>query len=397
MSKLKRILITGARSAVALDLARHFHAVGCDVYMMDTWPTTLSHYSNAVKLYLSAPSPRFETQAFIQKLSNTIKKHKIDILIPTFEETLYIAQYRHQLPTDQCTVFCASFDALHKLHHKYDFQQRLKEHGIASIPTQLLTSISQLEQVSMPKPYIVKACYSRAALGFYTIKENSTLPVITASENNPWVAQQLLVGKKYCTYSVCQQGRVHAHVTYPVKIAIDGSSCILFEAIHHAAITQWIDNFVSKENYTGQIAFDFIETAEGLYAIECNPRSTSGVHLFPHTTKLAQAFLNEDNERLNPPLGVRRQIIAGMLMYGWRTSSSPNFSYFVKHFFSSSDVVFDHRDLFPFIMQPKMIMRILSEARRLKLSLPALFNHDLEWNNEIKNDTIALSTEDIRD
>jgi predicted ATP-grasp superfamily ATP-dependent carboligase len=376
----KRILITGARSAVALDLSRHFMTADCEVYLADSMPTIVSGFSNTIKEYFPIPSPRYSKHAFIEALLSIIKKYKIDLLIPTFEETYYIAQYHAQHPIPDCSIFCSSFEVIHNLHNKWLFQKRLNELGFLAIPTQLIQSIDELQQLNISKPYIIKACYSRASLSFYKIDHDSVLPPIHISPQNSWVVQPWLNGKKYCTYSVCNNGIVQAHSVYPVNIAINGNSCILFEAINHPEILQWVIKFVEKEKFTGQIAFDFIETVDGLYAIECNPRATSGVHLFIEEDKLATAFLNINNTLVTPQLGTRRQILMGMLLYGWQTNASNDFLHFLKHFLSSADVIFDRNDLKPFFMQPFVFIHLIRLARKLNLSLPAVFNHDLEWN-----------------
>ena len=61
--------------------------------------------------------------------------------------------------------------------------------------------------------------------------------------------------------------------------------------MEHAAARAWVETFVAREGYTGQIAFDFIETEAGvMYALECNPRATSGVHLLAAHPEFAAAF-----------------------------------------------------------------------------------------------------------
>ncbi len=385
MDNRKRILITGARSMLALELSRHFAHAGHIVYVADSWPITLSRFSNAVTDSFTIPSARYQTAEFIQGITQLIHAHQIDLVVPIFEETFYLSQHLHQLPTDKCHFFLSPFESVHRLHNKYLFQQRLSELGIKSIPTELIHAPDMLQTTSFPKPAIVKACYSRASLQVHRYDENKPAPQIDVSEQNPWIIQTFLTGKKYCTYSVCHAGRVLASSTYPVKIAIDGSSCILFEAIEHPGIVQWIQHFVASEKYTGQIGFDFIETDDGsLYAIECNPRATSGVHLFTAADGLADAFLNNRLSCAQPKVGTRRQLGMGMLLYGWRSSSS-KFRDFIKYFLTSPDVVFHRHDLTAFFMLPWNSLHIWREARKHKLSLPAVFYHDLEWNKPKEN------------
>ena len=52
--------------------------------------------------------------------------------------------------------------------------------------------------------------------------------------------------------------------------------------------------------WTGQIAFDFIaDDRERLWAIDCNPGITSGLHLLAHQPGLVAAFLGQATEDID--------------------------------------------------------------------------------------------------
>lgn len=61
---------------------------------------------------------------------------------------------------------------------------------------------------------------------------------------------------------------------------------------------------METENLSGMFGFDFIEEANGTtYVIECNPRATSGIHLFGNKApEVTNAFLGylERPEIFNP-------------------------------------------------------------------------------------------------
>ena len=91
---------------------------------------------------------------------------------------------------------------------------------------------------------------------------------------NPWVAQEYISGQQYHTYSICHNGYITAHATYPSTFTAKRNTAIVFQHVDHPAIFKWVKTFVEKNQYTGQIGFDFIETQDGqLSALECNPRA----------------------------------------------------------------------------------------------------------------------------
>ena len=200
------------------------------------------------------------------------------------------------------------------------------------------------------------------------------------NEKNPWIAQKYLEGKKYCTYSICFKGKVLTNVTYPVNFAIDNSSCLTFDAIDHEGINQWIANFVRCENFSGQIAFDFIEIESGeIFAIECNPRATSGLHLLSHNKKIVDAFLLDKSISISMEEKVSKQLFCGMMIYGWRSFSIKDF---IKTIFTYEDIVFCKSDIKLFLFQPLLFIYYLYKSIKWRCNFSAMFTYDVDWNGE---------------
>jgi hypothetical protein len=84
----------------------------------------------------------------------------------------------------------------------------------------------------------------------------------------------------------------------------------------HPATLNWVQSFVSRTQFSGQIAFDFIESAEGqVWAIECNPRTTSGIHLFADMPGITSAFTDPSVPLQTPISDSPKLITAAMLLY----------------------------------------------------------------------------------
>ncbi|MCB1110269.1 MAG: ATP-grasp domain-containing protein, partial [Chlamydiia bacterium] len=317
------------------------------MFVAETSPFHVCRHSNAVKKNFIVPSPRFQSEGFINALVDICTQERIDLVIPTFEEIFCLAKGIHRFP-ENCTVFCENYETLDQLHNKWLFNKKIFSLGFETPRSYLVHSQEELENISLDVPYILKPSYSRAAQKILKVSSRKP-PKVTINPQNPLVAQEYLHGKKYCSYSICHQGKLSAHTAYPVDFSIDGNACLNFEAIDHPAIENWVKSFVEKEQFTGQIAFDFIEVAPGkLYAIECNPRGTSGLHLFQEADNLPKAFLNSDHY-ITPTFGFAKQLAWGMLLYGWKHQK---FSKFAKKFLSLSDVIFSRKDLKPFLFHP---------------------------------------------
>ena len=157
----------------------------------------------------------------------------------------------------------------------------------------------------------------------------------------------------------------------------------MFESVHHPEIYAWVCKLVSETGYTGQIAFDFIQTTDNkIYAIECNPRATSGLHLFDQEDHLDQAFLGQNSAPIFAKTGRKKQIAMGMMLYGWKKSSlaDNNLNKFWNDFTRIRDVVYQPNDLKPFLFKPFIFTFLLKQALKSKLPLPEYFTHDHHWN-----------------
>lgn len=390
-NQAKRILLTGARSFYALELARLLKKSGHTVFASDTTTMHVTRFSNSIKKFYSFPSPRYDAKGFIDTLNRIIIEESIDMVIPIWEEVIYISLHQELLP-ESCEVFCAPFQLLHDLHHKWNFIKLLGSYGIKAPWSVLLKSNKDFENFEFKKPYILKKCFSRGSRFIFKVSSNKP-PKISIQPNNPWIAQQYLEGDKYCSYSVCSKGHVLAHTAYAVNYTIDGSSCVAFEAIEHSGIFGWVKNLAHKTGFTGQIAFDFIVQDGEVYAIECNPRATSGIHLFKPEDKLDLAFLDNTEQTIMPTTGNSQQIGLGMLIYGLRMGSRERrFSQYLKKFLTTKDVIYSSSDLAPFCAEPLILISYWLRSKILGVTIPLLFTQDLEWDED--PNATNLSNED---
>ncbi|MBA2369428.1 MAG: ATP-grasp domain-containing protein [Candidatus Protochlamydia sp.] len=382
----KRVLITSGRSPVALDLARQLKSAGHVVFIAETLNFHVCRFSNAVSKSFIVRSPRLNTEGFIEDITRIIEEEEIDLLIPIYEEALYLSYHQDRFPP-RCKLFVSDFPVMNDLHNKWLFNQKLIEQGFHAPQTVLLEKIEDLKKLDQTKTYAVKAVYSRAGL---QIKKFS--PSIDKNLNikfepgNPWIAQEWIEGEKYCTYSVCQVGKVLAHSTYPVGYAVDGKGCIVFTSVDHNRILAWVQRLVKSLNYTGQIAFDLIEKSNHkIYAIECNPRATSGAHLFLPKDRLDRAFLNTTSALIRPKNGTKKQLAVAMMLFGWRKNAIENNSSlkFLKTLTSVRDVVFSAGDLLPIVVQPAVFVGIWLRSVKAKQNLLAYFMYDYEWNGSL--------------
>jgi predicted ATP-grasp superfamily ATP-dependent carboligase len=377
------ILLTGGRSPVALELARAFHRAGHIVFMAESLRGHLSQPSNAIKADFVVPAPRQDRDAFIVALKKIIEENKIDVLIPTCEEIFHIAIRRDELP---CTVFAEPMNKLIQLHNKWEFVSTAVDYSLSIPETTLVKSMDNLfHAFTNWRKIVLKPIYSRFAtqtLIQATLKQASV--TLTAHPNSSWIAQAYISGAEICTYSVCHDGRMAAHTAYPSTFTAGQGAAIVFQHIEHPAIFNWVKTFVARNHFTGQIAFDFIQTADGkIYALECNPRATSGVHLLASNPRFIEAFLRPQLDCITPIDNSSYMLSTAMLIYALPAAiKKNNIKQWIKTFFTSNDVIFDLKDPLPFLLQFRSLLAYMRLARKKGISPIEASTFDIEWNGE---------------
>lgn len=377
---MKRVLLSGGRAPATLELARLLHAAGVDVFMAESRRWHLCKMSNAIRKNFHVPAPRFNLDAYIVALIKIIQDEQIDLLIPTCEELFYVAQGRGRL-TQHCQVFVEDIEKLNVLHNKWLFSQRALEHGLSVPCTELILNQQSLS-TWIGKPVVLKRAYSRFS-GDTLIKpaNEDDLSRIQPSEPSPWIVQAFVEGKHWCSYSVAHQGTITAHGVYQTTFSVGQGTAIEFQSVNHPKVFEWVKRFIEAEQFSGQIAFDFIEDASGkLFAIECNPRTTSGVHLFCNQPEVVQAFTNPDSSLIEPT-SKPSILMFPMLWYLLKkVRSKAAWQQWKSTFRASRDVILSWRDVMPGLLQGISVVQLLWLGMRKKMSPLAASTDDIEWN-----------------
>ena len=376
---MANILFTGGRAPAILELARAFHRASHMVFMAESLRGHLSEPSNALAENFLVPPPRQQTSAFLDTLESIVCENKIDLLIPTCEEVFYVAMGRDRLP-----AFVEPLEKLRPLHNKWDFIQTADALGLAIPATMLIESRVHLTSAFERWPrFVLKPVYSRfAARTLILPTYQQALSALTFDSR--WVAQEFIEGTQVCTYSVCHNGRIVAHTAYRSEFTAGQGATILFQHIDHQPIFDWVTKFVVATSFTGQIAFDFIETADGdALALECNPRATSGIHLLAREPRFVDSFFNTSINCIQPSSSSSSMLLSGMLVYGLPASlRKREHGKWLAAFLSSRDTIFDPRDPSPFFLQARSILYYLRLARKQAISPLEASTYDIEWNGE---------------
>ncbi|QMV39803.1 ATP-grasp domain-containing protein [Cohnella cholangitidis] len=402
-----RILLTGGRSPAALELARLFHASGHRVFAAECAPYHLCRVSRSVERSFAVPDPVGDPSGFVLALRTIAETNDIDVLIPTCEEIFHISGELH-LFDGVCRVFAASLDEIERVHHKESFIRFAESMGLQVPVTKLIESpdgwLPLLGDPRFQQGLVLKPAYSRFASRTLLIDSRHgslassqrqaivyQLANAKASPNRPWVAQELLRGVEWCTYSVAHDGVIAAHAAYRSRFRVGRGASIHYEPANQPQLLEWVKRFVRQSGFTGQIAFDFMVSPDGAVTpMECNPRATSGVHLFRSDGRLVEAMLApsgliESEFITTPSSGTGRgaMLSAAMLSFGLiQAARQRMLRDWLRAYRNSRDVVFRWDDPKPFAEQFRLLAWTKRIAKSRGISLQEASTLDIEWNGE---------------
>lgn len=379
---IKNVLITGARAPVTLHLCRMFYKRNINVFAADSTAYPISKVSNSISKFFLLPSPKYNTPSFVEEINRLIQEYSIDLIIPTCEETFYISKFKQEL---KCEVLVDNISNLALLHNKLKFIEFAKKFGLKipfTIDTNNIEIAKEKITLSSYNQFVLKPIYSRFSDRVkFTTKEH--LISNDYAWEPGWIIQQRIEGIQYCSYSIAQNGKLLAHTNYKTEFTAGLGATIAFDHIDIPPIHNFVSEIVKELNFSGQIAFDFIMDKNGdLFPIECNPRATSGLHLF--SDDVIDAMIGKVNFKLiTPDTHKKFTIKLALLLYGfthWKSISS--FKKWFKTFITHSDIVYHKTDRQPFFYQFYSMYQLCKNSKKEGRSLLEQTTFDISWDGD---------------
>ncbi|WP_431270236.1 ATP-grasp domain-containing protein [Dankookia sp. P2] len=281
---MNTVLLTLGRLPKALDIARSFAAAGWRVVVAEPHRRHLSGASRSVARSLPVTPPAEDAAAYLRDLSRVVEAEGVSLVVPVSEEAMHVAFLRPLLPAG-VRLLSMPPDLVLRLHDKHGFAVAAGEAGL-TVPETFALDDPAARVLADTTEVIVKPVHSCSGRGVRRLPCGTPLP-----PPEPAVVQRLVAGEEHSSCTLAHDGRVQGTAVYRGTL-MSGSVAVGFERIDHPAVEAWIARFVAATRWTGFIAFDFIVDAAGTpWGIECNPRTTSGLHFFAEAD-LASAILD---------------------------------------------------------------------------------------------------------
>lgn len=312
----ERVLITGARAVAALDIARSLRAAGYEPHLADCSPAWMARASRTAGPVHRYASPLEHPAAFARDVRGLIDRLDPVRVIPTCEEVFHIAA---QAEADGFSdrLFAPPPDRLTTLHAKDRFARLCRSLSLPVPETTLVADRAALAAFSGEAAgHVFKPVWSRFGARTLVAPAPSELAAVAPSPESPWVIQRRIVGEEVSFYAVCQEGRIAAFCAYGSDWRLPGGASYVFRPLgaDQTARLRPIAEALAAFAGTGQIACDaIIDGKDQPWLIECNPRATSGVHLFDRSTAFGRTLMGRGDSE---PFAGHRHLSPALWIHG---------------------------------------------------------------------------------
>ncbi len=309
----RTVLLTGGKMTKSLQLARSFHLAGHRVVLVESSRYRWSghRFSRAVDAFHVVPEPG--DPGYAQALLDVVISEQVDVFVPVASPaaSIHDADARRLLD-EHCEVLHGDADTVRLLDDKARFSEYAASLGLRVPDWLRVTDPRQVEEFDFPpgREYILKRiAYDPVGRMDLTrlSAENPKLNSATArsrgiSEDDPFILQEFIAGREYCTHGTVRDGHLQVY-----GCCESSAFQVNYAMVDHPGIRAWVTTFVSALGASGQMSFDFIESARDreVYAIECNPRTHSAITMFHDHPDVAAAYLDDGHLVVEPLAGSR--------------------------------------------------------------------------------------------
>jgi predicted ATP-grasp superfamily ATP-dependent carboligase len=380
------VLITGTRAPAAIDLARSFAREGWRVHGADRLAWPIARLSSAFSAQHRLPSANADHRAFADRLIAIVERERVDLLVPTCEEAFFIARHKDRIER-HCRVAVSDFDTMRRLHDKTGLPALVDGLGVEAPETHRAQSRSELEAAleRLGAGVVLKPAFSRFGSRTLIRPSAAQIAAVHPTPEDPWACQRFIDGDEVCIYAVARAGTLTAFSAYRPQYRVGKGSSIMFAPATLPKLQAFARALAARNGLEGQFAFDMMLARDGRwFALECNPRATSGVHMFRPNDRLATAF---SGDTMIPQTGEKSGMVglAMLLIALPRALALGGFGGFARAARAwrlAEDVVARPGDSGPGLTQWLALGEGLALALRNRCSPLAATTSDIEWNGE---------------
>lgn len=371
---MNTVLLTLGRLPKCLDVARAFAGAGWRVLVAEPYRRHLTGASRAVAASFVTPAPAEDHDAYLAAVREIAAREGALLVVPVSEETMHVAHLAGKLPAG-CELFTMTPELVLRLHSKLAFPAFARSLGLAAPETEAVGTEAAARLLAAGRT-VLKPVHSCSGQGVRFLPQGASAP----EEGRAAVIQAFVEGRVVSSCTIARDGVVRATVIYEGAI-MSGTVAVGFRRLtaEHAA-EAWIARFVAATGYSGFVSFDFVVDAAGQpWAIECNPRATSGVHfLTPESVFDAIVGDGAVGARFRERLELQ-QFYAALTETQGSVLRPRRFVANLRQLVRTADVTWRRDDPWPFLSMTATSWPILRESMLTGRSFGEVATRDIGW------------------
>ncbi|CAD6448503.1 27441723-2be8-428f-821c-525678a4d844 [Sclerotinia trifoliorum] len=338
----RTILVTGVGMSKGLCIARSFYRAGHNVIAADFEPyyiPSCGHFSRAIRKFyrLRKPCEERGSRVYVRDIVEIVQKERCDLWVSCsgVASAIEDAEAKELVEREtSCLVVQFGVEVTGRLHEKYSFVKQMMELGLNVPLTYRVHSVEEALRILYPetgvkvqKQFIMKpemvddsVRADMTILPRPTLSQTQThIQKMNPSIKRPFVLQQYISGREYCTHSIILLGKIHAFTSCQSSDmlmhyrALEPSSALAQAMLHYTTLYLRKTSSTSPPAITGHFSLDFLineqiaqkasrdlapsdadieNLQKELFPIECNPRvHTAVILLNDKAEEMADAYI----------------------------------------------------------------------------------------------------------
>ncbi|BDG72306.1 ATP-grasp domain-containing protein [Roseomonas fluvialis] len=372
---MNTVLLTLGRLPKALDLARAFHAAGWRVVVAEPFRRHLVGASNTVARSVQVTAPAQDRETYLSDLLRVVAEEDVDLVVPVSEEIVHVAALHGRVPA-RTRIFAMPQEAVLAAHDKGRFAAQSASWGL-SVPATHPLGSAEAEALAQQQDVVVKPLHACSGRGVRIITRGAALP----APETPAIVQARILGHERSTCSLAHDGVVSGTVVYQ-GVMQSGSVSIAFKRVDDPLIEAFVRGYAAATRWTGFLSFDFMLDETGHpFAIECNPRTTSGLHFFG-TDDIARAVVDPAHPLRHRPETRLQQFYSCLTETQLSLFRGGGFLPKLRALVTTRDVTWSARDPMPFLTMTYTTWPIIRAAMAQRATFGEVATLDVGWRAE---------------
>ncbi|MBS4534376.1 ATP-grasp domain-containing protein [Clostridium sp. D2Q-14] len=271
------------------------------VYASDCDKTASGLYGNVDKSFI-LPKPVDDEQSYVENLLKLCLEYDINLIIPVIDPEIYIlSKYKNVFSEKGIIVLVSDKRVLEICYDKTKMNTFLTENGFNIIKTydNLQDFKNDLFDNKIEFPVFIKPIYGSGSVDSRIIDNDEEL--VTFYKPG-MIIQEYLNGEEYGIDTFVDNDGIPVRVVVKKKLSMRSGETDKAITVKHEDIKNVIKKLAEKLKPFGPFDTDVIETNNGIYVIDINPRFGGG---YPATHMAEVSFIelllkSARNESIEP-------------------------------------------------------------------------------------------------